>query len=238
MDPFNPQPTPQTPPHAQPGGMDQPVPAPTLPQPVPLSSVSSSSPHQYSNDYLDQIAVAPPSKAPNKFAVIGLIAGVLIAATFALILITSAGGPDSTSQIAAIKARVTTLQTVSTEQQKRLNENDIATANATLSSTLATMKTDITGLSSKKTDDAKKASAAESAYSTKLSTTLADASQRGTLDRQYTVQMTYELTVLRGMLVKLKSSSKSSKITTFATTSIANIDLILQQYNSFSATKS
>lgn len=193
----------------------------------------------YSADYLNQIAAPTTKKTPSKFAVIGLIGGVLLAAIFALLLINTSGSPSFTAQAKIINARIGTLQTVAAAQQKVLTENSISEANATLVSSLATMNTDLAALSATKDKKDDKALAAqESAYQSTLATTLDNANQRGTLDRTYTVQMSYELTLLRGMIVKLKNSTNKDSIKTFCTTSLSNLDIILKQYAEFSASKS
>ena len=205
-------------------------PVPALPsQPAPA----------YSADYLNQIAAPTTHKAPNKLAIIGLIGGVLLAAIFALLLISTSSGPSFAAQAKTINARIGTLQTVASAQQKILTENSISEANATLVSSLATMNTDLAALNATKDKkDDKALTTKESAYQSALTTTLDNANQRGTLDRTYTVQMTYELTLLRGMIVKLKNSTNKDSVKTFCTTSLSNLDIILKQYAEFSASKS
>lgn len=202
-----------------------------------LPTASSPSTQNFSVDYLDKIAAPVTTKAPSKLAIIGLIGGVLLAALFAMMLLTGSKGPDVTSQMSSINARVATLQAVVVAQQKNLADNSLAEANATLGSTLTTMNTDMASYLPKKTDDSgkSKAAIAEKAYSTELSTKLDNAYQRGTLDRTYTVQMTYELTVLRGMLQSLKKNATKEAVKTFCTTSASNIDIILKQYATFDA---
>lgn len=233
------QPSPQSPP------LITPVPPSEFnpPQAAHTQAASATpgpSTENFSADYLEKIAAPAATKAPNKFAMIGLIGGVLLAALFALLLLTGSQGPDTTTQMTSINARVATLQTVVTAQQKNLSENAIAEANATLGSTLTSMNTDMASYLPKKTDDSgkSKSAIAEKAYATELGTKLENAYQRGTLDRTYTVQMTYELTVLRGMLQSLKKNASKDAIKTFCTTSVTNIDIILKQYADFDASKS
>ena len=216
-----------------------PVPVPTdtpVVQPAPLSSV----PHpgyeprdEYSIDYLNQIA--PTQQKPvNRLAVFGLIGGILAAAAIAVVLLTSSGGAPPSTQMQQTLARIGTLQTVADAQQKHLAENDINQANATLSSALSSMKTDLTAIMKTKgvkVADKKSASTTtETAYLTKLQKKLDDSYQRGTLDRTYTSQMTYELTLLRSKLKKLQTSGDSKSLTTFCKSAIENIDAILKAY--------
>jgi len=186
----------------------------------------------YSVDYLNQIA-PKEQKAVNRFAVIALVGGILISALFAIILLSSSGGPNADDQLPSVAARVTTLKTVAEAQQPHLRDTKLSEANAALSSSLTTMNTDIQGILKErkiKSNDKSTVGKKETAYSEKLSTTLDQSYQRGTLDTIYTSQMSYELTVLRGKLTKLKRSTKSKSLTTFSSNGITNIDTILRAY--------
>ncbi len=251
MDPSYQQPPQQQPPQAPPvGGAPAaavpPVYAPpvetTLPTPtVYAAATPTATPApapQYSTDYLNQIAVKEAPKAPNKLAIIALIGGVLLAALFAILLVNGSKAPDTTSQLVAIRARVGSLKTAGEAQKKRLAENSINATNATLVSTLTTMETSLGEQLPEKTETTKEITTKEKTYADELVKTLDNAYQRGTLDRNYTMQMNYELTILRGMLVKLQQNSTKDTTKTFCATSITNIDSILKQYSEFSAAKS
>jgi gas vesicle protein len=216
---------------------------PNTPMPQPPSDNPTPSPRAdmralYSPNYLEEIAVQPPAKAPNKLIVIGIIVGVLLAAAFAFLLISTSGSPSVANQMTTINKRIDTLQSVAANQQKHLTENAIAEANATLSSSLTTMSADLSALNDVKENNDKPTTKPETTYQTNLADTLDAAYQRGTLDRTYTVQMTYELTILRNMLVTLKTNSSQNTIKKFCDTSITNLDSILKLYANFDATKS
>jgi hypothetical protein len=49
--------------------------------------------------------------------------------------------------------------------------------------------------------------------------------------------MTYELTVLRSKLTRMKTAANSKSVTAYVDSAVANIDPILKAYNAFSATK-
>lgn len=217
-------------------------------QPQPISPPSDPLPQQtpqpladFNSDYLNQIA-PKQNKPVKKFGVIALIIGVLLAAGVAVMLLLGAGAPDFATQSKDVQGRINTLLTVADSQQRNLKENDISIANSTLSSALTTMNTDlgtimkargVKGASTGKVNPSK----TELAYAEALQKKLDDAYQRGTLDRNYTSQMTYELTILRGKLTMLKDSGKSKSVTEFANSAIQNVDAILTAYNNFSATK-
>ena len=245
-------PMPYSQPVAQAPSQPQPVAAPAsqpYPTPAPLGSQaaapatfpSGTSQDQYSVDYLNQIAPRE-QKTVNRFAVFGLIGGILMAAVAAVVIMANAGGPDFSAQAKSIEARINTLQTVADAVQPNLKENAISEANSTLSSALTSMNVDLTALMKAKglkvsTSSSATISKSEKAYADTLQKKLDDSYQRGTLDRTYTTQMTYELTLLRSSLTKLKNTANSKSVTAFSDTAVTNIDAILKAYNNFSATK-
>jgi hypothetical protein len=237
-------PWPQQPQMQQAPYQQQPTPAPMpgyQPQApfTPPSGADGRSP-EYSIDYLNQIA-PKEQRTVNRFAVFGLIGGGILTAIFALILISTSGGPSPNDQLIPISERVATLQSVTTTEQTHLAEDQISQANAALSSSLSSMTTSLkTILADRKLKDNPGSSAAkaEKAYAAKLTKTLENSYQRGTLDRTYTSQMTYELTVLRSRVAKLKKSTNSQELTAFCDSALTNIDLVLKAYSTFDATKS
>ncbi len=219
-----------------------------LPQPIPLGAAAVqgfSQPvapnNQFSVDYLNQIAPAPV-KSVNRFAIFGLVGAVLIAVAAAVIIFANSGPPDFSVQAKSIRARIATLQTVADSQQDHLKENAISEANSALSSSLTSMDTELTALMKAKgikaTSSASKTiSAPEKSYAEKLAKKLDDSYQRGTLDRTYTSQMTYELTSLRSKLKSMKNTANSKSVSTYVDAAVANVDAILKAYGNFSATK-
>lgn len=193
---------------------------------------------EYSIDYLNRIA-PKEQKTVNKFAVFGLIGGLLLAVIFAVVLMSSSGGPSANTQIATVASRVATIQAVVTEQQKHLNSTEMSESNAALGSTFSTMNTDISAIMKERKIKADNAlTAKEKAYKEALSKTLNDSYQKGTLDRTYATQMTYELTFLRSQIAKLKKASTSTSIRSFCDNGTENIDLILKSYAAYDASKS
>ena len=209
-------------------------------QPYTLPSGADGQAPEYSIDYLNQIA-PKEQKAINRFAVLGLIGAGILSAIFAVIIIASSGGPDANTQIIPISERIATLQTVTAAEQTHLTEDQISQANASLTSALASMGTNLQAIMKErglKNESGSASAKAEQVYAAKLTKILEDSYQRGTLDRTYTSQMTYELTVLKSQTTKLKASTSSQELTSFCNTSLDNINLILKAYTSFDATKS
>jgi hypothetical protein len=219
-----------------------------LPQPIPLGAAAVQNTPQYapsndpySVDYLNQIAPVQ-TKSTNRFAIFALIGTVLLAVVAAVVIFVNAGPPDFSVQAKSIQSRITTLQGVTDGQQNHLKENAISEANSSLDSALTSMNTELTALMKAKgikgtSAKTKTVSATEKAYAEKLTKKLDDSYQRGTLDRTYAAQMTYELTSLRSKLMSMKNTANSKSVSTFVDGAVANIDAILKAYGAFSATK-
>lgn len=224
-------------PPVAPQGYAQP---PVVPSAFVTQPSTSPTADMLGTSYLDQIAPTE-QKSVHRFAIIGLIGGVLVLVIVIMSILMNSGGPSLGTQAKAINARIATLQTVTDAQQKHLKENAISEANTTLSSVLTSMNTDLTDIMKTKkitASDAKsKIASDEKVYSRTLVKKLDDAYQRGTLDRIYTPQMIYELSIIRSKLVTLKKSSTSTSISTFCDASIANLDAVLEAFNEFSSTK-
>lgn len=196
---------------------------------------------QFSIDYLNKIA-PKEQKTVNRFAVFGLIGAVIFSAIFGVILLSiSNSGTDANSMIPKLDARIQSLKTATAAQQTHLTETEIYEVNASLTSALGSMDAELQAVMKdrklKKLSD-KTAVANEKAYLATLTKTLDDAYQRGTLDRTYVAQMNYQLSLLRGQIIKLKKASSSNTIRTFSDNSLKSIDITLKSYANFSATKS
>lgn len=242
---MNPQtPGPQQLPPPQPSGLP-PLSGPAATPPSAqqyqaVADTTSAAGNQFSVDYLNQIAPPMPQKTINRFAVFGMIAGVIALGVFLMVVMTGSGRPDVSSQTKLIQARIATLQSVTAEQQKHLKQNELVSVNATLSTTLTSMMSSL--------DDLKKAqgiksvplvqSTTEKAYQTSLSGKFNDAYLTGTLDRTYAGEMAYQLAILKSMVQKLTSISPNSQsIKTFHESSIPSIDVASKQFSDFSASK-
>lgn len=194
---------------------------------------------QYSIDYLNKIA-PKEQRTVNKFAVFGLIGGVLALVVFAFMIFSQSKGPDVNSSIPAIDARIQTLKSVTSTEQNHLTENALSEANASLSSALGTMDTDLQAIMKsrglKKLSD-KAATSSEKSYLTNLTNKFDGEYQKGTLDRNYAAQMTYELSLLRTQIARLKKLSTNSTLQSFTDSSLKSIDLTLKSYANYNATQ-
>lgn len=176
----------------------------------------------------------------NRFAVFGLIGGVLLLA-FAIIMMMVNSQPNYTKQAQTTLARIETLQAATKEQQSRLTENELSSMNTTLTTSLGSMGTELKSslkdakIKTELLGDAKKT---EKAYSDKLSKTLEDAYLTGSLDRVYAREMSYQLSILKSYLQKLKTASGNRKaIADYVATNSKTLDAATKSFSNFTSTK-
>ena len=243
---YRPQPL-QTPYQSQPAQNLSPNPNPSASSnPAPFSNPApnnfnspAATPDDYTTvDYLNRIAPLE-ERTVNRFAVFGLIGAAIVSAIVLLVVMVSSQGPDANGQIPTISDRINTLSSVSKNETTKLTQLEISEANASLSSTLTSMKSQLDAIiKERKLKSSGSVKKEEKAYLEKLQKKLDDAHQKGTLDRTYTTAMTYELSILKSQVNKLKRSSGNNKsIAAFCNSSITSIDTILASYSKFSASK-
>lgn len=191
-------------------------------------------------DYLNEIAPKQQPVQMNRFAVFGLIGGVLLLA-FAIVMMMVNSQPNYTKQAQTTLARIETLQAATKEQQSRLTENELSSMNTTLTTSLGSMGTELKSslkdakIKTELLGDAKKT---EKAYSDKLSKTLEDAYLTGSLDRVYAREMSYQLSILKSYLQKLKTASGNRKaIADYVATNSKTLDAATKSFSNFTSTK-
>ena len=191
-------------------------------------------------DYLNEIAPKQQPVQMNRFAVFGLIGGVLLLA-FAIVMMMVNSQPNYTKQAQTTLARIETLQAATKEQQSRLTENELSSMNTTLTTSLGSMGTELKSslkdakIKTELVGDAKKT---EKAYSDKLSKTLEDAYLTGSLDRVYAREMSYQLSILKSYLQKLKTASGNRKaIADYVATNSKTLDAATKSFSNFTSTK-
>lgn len=191
-------------------------------------------------DYLNEIAPKQQPVQMNRFAVFGLIGGVLLLAFSAVMMMVNSQ-PNYTKQAQSTLARIETLQAATKEQQSRLTENELSSMNTTLTTSLGSMGTELKSslkdakIKTELLGDAKKT---EKAYSDKLSKTLEDAYLTGSLDRVYAREMSYQLSILKSYLQKLKTASGNRKaIADYVATNSKTLDAATKSFSNFTSTK-
>lgn len=233
-------------PQYQPQPSQSPTPAP---QPVapgayaPQPQVSAPAMPEAPADYLNRIAGSGPVKKASPVAVFGLIGGVIaVLIIIMVVMIQAAAPPNVNSQLYALQARIDTLIKVTDAQSKSLTQNELATINSTLGGSLNSINTSLTSYTKqlKLTTGDKGATAAkkaETTYADALSKKLSDAYLLGTLDRTYSTEMKYQLSILKSKIQQIKSRVNSKAYNDFYTPSASSIDTVVKLLDSFQSTK-
>lgn len=209
----------------------------TGPQPLNTFPVYTGNPNDDYNtvDYLNRIA-PQEQHTINRIAIFALIGTVIASVIIILIMIINPGAADTNSLIQPIRDRTDTLNKVVDENEGRLTQTEIAEANTALNSTLTAMQTQLEAII-KERKIQKKSSSTEKGYLESLQKKLNDSYQKGKLDSSYATAMTYELTILKSQLNKLKKVSDSKSIRSFCDESINNLNVVLKSYHDFASTK-
>ena len=230
------QPQSQTPPQPPQNGWG-PTPSHSQTPLAPSAFTTPAAPSQpLGESYLNEIAVTEPVKV-HRFAVIGLIGGILVMLLVGLIILMNSGGPSLSTQAKSINGRVNTLKTLASTQQKHLQDNNISEANVTLSSVLTSLSSSLgETMKARKITLSSAVTTTEKASATTLTKKLEDSYQRGTLDRTYAPQMAYGLSILRSKIVAMRNSNSSSSIKTFANDAIKNLDAIITTFKNYTST--
>jgi hypothetical protein len=197
--------------------------------------------HQYSIDYLNEIA--PQEKKPgldNKKFLMLVGGGLLVAIIVGIIVLSSGSGPGPTQKMQTLAARLTTLQKISTTAQKNIKSSSLRGTNSNLTIFLTNTNRDIVGplltngVDAKKVDS--KITAAEKGEA--LSKTLEDARLNAVFDRKYPREMNYQLGAIQALMEDIYASTNSKSLKDFLTATNKNMQPIKKQLEDFTAASS
>lgn len=252
QNPYPPQPGQPTPQPGQPGpvppypangyapepqGYGTPPVSYTSQQPAPVTTVN-----QYPVDYLNQIAAPTHVKKMNPFVLFGLLGALLLAVGIALVVMVQAAAPPSvSSQLYAAQARLDTIVKVTSEQGSHLTQNKLSSINSTLGATTKSMQANLTSYMTTRGLKSAAAKAAatktETAYYNDVSQRLNDSYLTGTLDRTYPSELTYQLTILKSKLQKIKVAANSKAFNAFYDQNVPTLDTMVKQLSAFQSTE-
>lgn len=228
---------PQNPYQPQPPQGPQPGQATPVEQPVtPANS-------QFPVDYLNQIATPLPVKKVSPLVLFGIIGTVIVLAAVAVfMLIQSTAPPSAAAQLYSLQARIGTLDKITTEQGKHLTQSALSSINSTTGAMLKSMNTDIAsytkdrvGVTNGKLSLAAKN--AEKSYYEELSTKFNNAYLTGTLDRVYSSEMAYQLSMLKSKMLSVKAVAKSKKYNDIYDSNLQSLTAISDKLHEFQNTK-
>lgn len=193
--------------------------------------------NQYPIDYLNQIAPEQPKQGMNNKFFFLLIGGGLLVAIIVGILALTSGSNGPTQKMQTLSARLTTLQTISSDAQKKIKSGTLRSTNSTLTIFLTNANRDITDPLSKNGVDIKKIdkSIQTKESGEKLKQTLEDARLNATFDRIYAREMSFQLDTVSALMKDVYASSGSKSLKEFLEKTNTNLQPIKDQLTDFNA---
>ena len=169
----------------------------------------------YSVDYLNQIsgAYTPKAAGPSKLVML-ITAGLgLISVVFFVFMLVSSG-PSAQDEATNVYARIKTLESISSEYQKKLRNNELRSLNSGLTLQLNNATSDLDspladiGVDTSKI--AKDVTTSEANYKLKITDEFDDAILNVQLDGAYAREMAFQLATLNSMMLSAYKASSSS----------------------------
>jgi hypothetical protein len=190
--------------------------------------------NQYSIDYLNEIAPQQKPKGVKDTFFLYIVGGGLLVAAITLILVlTSGSGP--TQKMQTLAARLTTLQTIASDNQKSLKSGALRSTNSNLTLFLTNTNRDIvqplasSGVDVKKVDS----NIAAKENGEELKQALEDARLNAVLDRTYAREMAYQLQTVAVLLQDIYDSTNSKSLKEFLEKTNVDLQPLIQQFSDF-----
>ncbi len=191
---------------------------------------------QYPTNYLDTIAAQPQAKTMNPMMLWLLIGGVLAFAVVVLMFVFSAGG-GATERITRFGARMSSLQTVTSESQEQIKSGELRSLNSSLTLVLTNANRDLeeplTSLGIE-IDNEKQSTVALVADETEeLNGRLEDARLNAIFDRTYVREMSFYIKSLRTEIRGIYGSTKNDDLKDVLQTTENNLAPLLTGFENF-----
>jgi hypothetical protein len=192
--------------------------------------------HQFSSDYLNQIATPVPVKKINPLLLWGLIGGLLLLAVIVIVNVASSGGTP-TASLASVGARLSQLQKTSESAQKNIQSSELRSINSSLTLALTNANHDMAAPLKKKsiklTDKKNSTIAKVNKDFASLDSRLEDARLNAVYDRTYAREMSYIIKTLESDMAVLYKSTNSKSVKDALTTTNTNLVPLGQGFDSF-----
>lgn len=194
--------------------------------------------HEYSIDYLNQIAPQAPKKGLSpKLRLIVLILGGVTLLTIILMIISGLNAPR-TDDIQHLAARLQSTQKIAEAAKSNLHSSQLRSLNINLSIYLTNANRDIaTPLKNNGINPAKLSKSVITQESgAAITATLDDARLNAVYDRTYAREMSYQLETTMVLMQKIYRSTKSASLKTFLQTEYDNLTPIQKGFADFNDT--
>ncbi len=169
-----------------------------------------------------------------------LVAGVIgLGAIILFAMMMFSGGPSAADKATNVYLRLQTLESLATDNQKALRNNDLRSLNSGLglqfTNALSDMSDSLTALKIDTKKISKTAQADEDAYKAALQTEFDDAKLNVQLDSVYTREMTYQIATLRTMMQSVTKASSNKTLSSFVSSTDEKLAPFEDNFSGFSA---
>ena len=191
---------------------------------------------QYPTNYLDTIAAQPQAKTMNPMMLWLLIGGVLAFAVVVLMFVFSAGG-GATERITRFGARMSSLQTVTSESQEQIKSGELRSLNSSLTLVLTNanrdLKEPLASLDIEIDNEKQSAVALVADETEELNGRLEDARLNAIFDRTYVREMSFYIKSLRTEIRGIYGSTKNDDLKDVLQTTENNLAPLLTGFENF-----
>ncbi len=192
--------------------------------------------HQYPTNYLDTIAAQPQVKTVNPVVLWAMIGGVLVLAVAVLFAVLGAGA-SPTDKLTRFGARLSDLQTVSSESQEKIKSDELRTLNSNLTLILTNANRDLkqpfASLGIKLEDKKQRSVTTVAAETKQLNDRLEDARLNAIFDRTYAREMSFYIKQLRTEMRELHAGTKDKELKEVLETTDSNLSPLLTGFSDF-----
>lgn len=173
--------------------------------------------YDYSVDYLNQISgnYTPKTAGPSKLVML-ITAGLGLVSIIFFIAMLASGGPSAQDEATNVYARIKTLESISSDYQKKLRNNSLRSTNSGLTLQLNNAASDLgsplAGIGVDTGKLPKDVETAESNYKATITKEFDDAIMNVQLDATYAREMAFQMATLRSMLLSTYKASSSDAL--------------------------
>ena len=192
----------------------------------------------FTPDYLNQIAVQPTKKLPNRNLLIFAGLGIAVVVIILLSVIVSAFASHTTEYTQRLAARLSTTQTIATGAQANIKSSELRSLNSNLQLYLTNTIRDINAqLKNENIDPTSldsKIVASESG--TDMAGRLEDARLNAVYDSTYAREMSFQLESIMALIDQVKASTNQQSLKDFLNSAWSNLQPTQIAFSNFSAT--
>lgn len=188
-------------------------------------------------DYLNQIAVQPTKKLPNRNLLIVGGLGLAVVIIILISILASAFANHTTEYMQRLAARLNTTQTIASGAQTNIKSSELRSLNSNLqlylTNTIRDMNTQLKNEKIDPTNLDKKIVASEAAKD--MVSRLEDGRLNAVYDRTYAREMSYQLDSIIALFDQVEASTGKQSLKNFIDTARTNLQPTQKAFSNFDA---